>query len=87
MSAKHIVCLTFDFDAISGFIARGQTSPSWDLSPHSIGLLLKHGFLYDSSLDDARTRDPDRRRQRRGVPHHGGGGAGISAACGKARAC
>lgn len=26
---KHIVCLTFDFDAISGFIARGQTSPSW----------------------------------------------------------
>jgi len=26
---RHIVCLTFDFDAISGFIARGQTSPSW----------------------------------------------------------
>jgi len=29
MSKRHIVCLTFDFDAISGFIARGQTSPSW----------------------------------------------------------
>ena len=29
MAARHIVCLTFDFDAISGFIARGQTSPSW----------------------------------------------------------
>ena len=27
--SRHIVCLTFDFDAISGFIARGQTSPSW----------------------------------------------------------
>jgi len=26
---RHIVCLTFDFDAVSGFIARGQTSPSW----------------------------------------------------------
>jgi peptidoglycan/xylan/chitin deacetylase (PgdA/CDA1 family) len=29
MKKHHIVCLTFDFDAISGFIARGQTSPSW----------------------------------------------------------
>jgi peptidoglycan-N-acetylglucosamine deacetylase len=29
MKKRHIVCLTFDFDAISGFIARGQTSPSW----------------------------------------------------------
>jgi peptidoglycan/xylan/chitin deacetylase (PgdA/CDA1 family) len=27
--SKHIVCLTFDFDAISGFISRGQTSPGW----------------------------------------------------------
>lgn len=26
---RHIVCLTFDFDGVSGFIARGQTSPSW----------------------------------------------------------
>ena len=26
---KHIVCLTFDFDALSGFIARGQVGPSW----------------------------------------------------------
>ena len=25
---KHIVCLTFDFDGISGFIARGATTPS-----------------------------------------------------------
>ncbi|MDB5865076.1 MAG: hypothetical protein JWO70_2882, partial [Betaproteobacteria bacterium] len=25
--SKHIVCLTFDFDAISGFISRDQTTP------------------------------------------------------------
>ncbi len=26
--ARHIVCMTFDFDAMSGFIARGMTSPT-----------------------------------------------------------
>jgi peptidoglycan/xylan/chitin deacetylase (PgdA/CDA1 family) len=36
--------------ALTGRNARGYRSPSWDLSPHSIGLLLKHGFVYDSSL-------------------------------------
>jgi peptidoglycan/xylan/chitin deacetylase (PgdA/CDA1 family) len=30
--------------------ARGYRSPSWDLSEHTIDLLLAHGFLYDSSL-------------------------------------
>ena len=35
---------------LTGRAARGYRSPSWDLSPHSIGLILKHGFLYDSSL-------------------------------------
>jgi peptidoglycan/xylan/chitin deacetylase (PgdA/CDA1 family) len=35
---------------LTGRAARGYRSPAWDLSPHSIGLLLKHGFLYDSSL-------------------------------------
>ncbi|MBI3938344.1 MAG: polysaccharide deacetylase [Betaproteobacteria bacterium] len=35
---------------LTGQHARGYRSPSWDLSPHSIGLLLKHGFLYDSSM-------------------------------------
>jgi peptidoglycan/xylan/chitin deacetylase (PgdA/CDA1 family) len=35
---------------LTGRAARGYRSPSWDLSPHSIGLLLKHGFDYDSSL-------------------------------------
>ena len=25
---RHIVCLTFDFDTQSGFIARGMTTPT-----------------------------------------------------------
>jgi peptidoglycan/xylan/chitin deacetylase (PgdA/CDA1 family) len=36
--------------ALTGRNARGYRSPAWDLSPHSIELLLKHGFTYDSSL-------------------------------------
>jgi len=36
--------------SVSGSFARGYRSPSWDLSPHSIELLLKHGFKYDSSM-------------------------------------
>ena len=35
---------------ISGKYARGYRSPSWDLSPHSVELMLKHGFDYDSSM-------------------------------------
>jgi peptidoglycan-N-acetylglucosamine deacetylase len=49
---------------ISGRYARGYRSPSWDLSPYSVELMLKHGFQYDSSMmgDDytpyyARQRD------------------------------
>jgi peptidoglycan/xylan/chitin deacetylase (PgdA/CDA1 family) len=53
MSKRHIVCLTFDFDAISGFIARGQTSPSWISRgeygprvgvPRLLALLKKYGI-------------------------------------------
>ena len=49
---------------LTGRAARGYRSPSWDLSPHSVALLLKHGFLYDSSMmgDDYtpyRVRDSD----------------------------
>jgi len=36
--------------ALTGSAARGYRSPSWDLSPHSIELLLAHGFMYDSSM-------------------------------------
>ncbi len=35
---------------LSGRTARGYRSPSWDLSSHSVDLLLKHGFFYDSSM-------------------------------------
>ena len=35
---------------LTGKKARGYRSPSWDLSPHSVRLMLKHGFVYDSSL-------------------------------------
>ncbi|HZQ61721.1 MAG TPA: polysaccharide deacetylase [Casimicrobiaceae bacterium] len=35
---------------LSGRHARGYRSPSWDLSPHSIELLLKYGFMYESSM-------------------------------------
>jgi peptidoglycan/xylan/chitin deacetylase (PgdA/CDA1 family) len=35
---------------LTGSYARGYRSPSWDLSPHSIELLLKHGFAYESSM-------------------------------------
>jgi peptidoglycan/xylan/chitin deacetylase (PgdA/CDA1 family) len=34
----------------SGKAARGYRSPSWDLSPSTIGLLLEHGFTYESSM-------------------------------------
>ncbi|HZO87513.1 MAG TPA: polysaccharide deacetylase [Chthonomonadaceae bacterium] len=34
----------------TGAPARGYRSPSWDLSPHTVELLLEHGFDYDSSM-------------------------------------
>lgn len=35
---------------LTGRYARGYRSPSWDLSPHSVELMLKHGFFYESSM-------------------------------------
>jgi len=35
---------------LTGKNARGYRSPSWDLSPNSMDLLLEHDFLYDSSM-------------------------------------
>ncbi|MBX3664858.1 MAG: polysaccharide deacetylase [Burkholderiales bacterium] len=35
---------------LTGRGARGYRSPSWDLSAHSVELLLEHGFVYDSSM-------------------------------------
>ena len=36
--------------SLTGSPARGYRSPSWDLSPDTIELLLKHGFFYESSM-------------------------------------
>lgn len=35
---------------LTGRGARGYRSPAWDLSPHSVELLLQHSFVYDSSM-------------------------------------
>ena len=35
---------------IAGKPARGYRSPSWDLSAHTVELLLEHGFVYESSM-------------------------------------
>ncbi|HXP76300.1 MAG TPA: polysaccharide deacetylase family protein [Stellaceae bacterium] len=35
---------------LTGQYARGYRSPAWDLSTHTVELLLKHGFEYDSSM-------------------------------------
>ena len=35
---------------LSGRPARGYRSPSWDLSPHTIELLIENSFVYDSSM-------------------------------------
>ena len=35
---------------LTGSNARGYRSPAWDHSPHSVELMLKHGFFYDSSM-------------------------------------
>ncbi len=37
-------------ETLSGRKARGYRSPAWDLSPHTVELLLAHGFVYDSSM-------------------------------------
>jgi peptidoglycan/xylan/chitin deacetylase (PgdA/CDA1 family) len=35
---------------LTGRYARGYRSPAWDLSAHTVDLLLEHGFEYDSSM-------------------------------------
>jgi peptidoglycan-N-acetylglucosamine deacetylase len=42
--------------------ARGYRSPTWDLSEHTIDLLIAHGFVYDSSLMGADYRPYRARR-------------------------
>ncbi len=37
-------------EKLCGRPARGYRSPAWDLSPHTVDLLLEQGFDYDSSM-------------------------------------
>ncbi|HEX9647420.1 MAG TPA: polysaccharide deacetylase [Alphaproteobacteria bacterium] len=36
--------------ALAGRAPQGYRSPSWDLSPHTVELLIEHGFAYESSM-------------------------------------
>ncbi len=47
---------------LTGAKARGYRSPAWDLSEHTIDLLIAHGFTYDSSLMGADYRPYRARR-------------------------
>lgn len=47
---KGLVRANAQIRKLTGQNARGYRSPSWDLSAHSVALLLKHGFVYDSSM-------------------------------------
>ena len=47
---------------VTGGNPTGYRSPAWDLSPHTVPLLLKHGFVYDSSMM-AHDHHPYRARQ------------------------
>ena len=54
-------------DSVTGVRPVGYRSPSWDNSPHTIDLLLKYGFRYESSLMARRLHAllvPHRRRYR-----------------------
>jgi peptidoglycan/xylan/chitin deacetylase (PgdA/CDA1 family) len=35
---------------VAGMKPRGYRSPSFDLSPHTLGILRNHGYIYDSSM-------------------------------------
>src|SRR5262245_66693213 len=37
-------------EQLTGSKPRGYTAPWWELSSATVGLLLKHGFLYDHSM-------------------------------------
>ena len=39
-----------EIEKLCGKVASGYRSPSWDLSPNTIELLLEHEFVYDSSM-------------------------------------
>jgi len=46
----HLVRGNELIEKLTGQKARGYRSPAWDLSGETVDLLLKHGFVYDSSM-------------------------------------
>ena len=47
---EEMVRASESIERLTGSRPRGYRSPSWDLSPATIPLLLKHGFDYESSM-------------------------------------
>ena len=47
---QELVRANAAIEKLTGRLPRGYRSPAWDLSPHSVDLLIKHGFVYDSSM-------------------------------------
>lgn len=47
---RELVRANEAIERISGRTARGYRSPSWDLSRHTVDLLIDHGFVYDTSM-------------------------------------
>jgi peptidoglycan/xylan/chitin deacetylase (PgdA/CDA1 family) len=47
---EHLLKGMDSIKKLSGKNPRGYRSPAWDLSPHTVELLLKHGFMYESSM-------------------------------------
>lgn len=45
----ELVRASRNIEDLCGRTARGYRSPAWDLSEHTIDLLLEHGFFYESS--------------------------------------
>ena len=72
--SRHIVCLTFDHDHLSGFIARGQATPTaisrgeYDVVviPRLVALLARYGikgtFFTPGHTIDSTLRSIDRTR-------------------------
>ena len=48
--AEELISGNIALEALTGRRPRGYRAPDWDLSPHSVDLLLQAGFLYDSSM-------------------------------------
>jgi peptidoglycan/xylan/chitin deacetylase (PgdA/CDA1 family) len=47
---QELVRANAAIEKLTGRPPRGYRSPAWDLSPHGVDLLIKHGFVYDSSM-------------------------------------